>query len=732
MGQQHRQPNDENLLVALGRVLQTMREEENADVLIETVLDYLQSEFDYRLIWIGLYDRLDHRLFGKGGFTPDGDTTFLKQRFNLNPGDILEQVVIQQRPVGVSDLRQEVRAGEWRRVAQQYEVQGALLFPLRCKDRCFGVALLGSHLWGVSPRPGEKAQLSLLLGGLAAALYQIEVDWQRSATKHPDQVMFQMLDQLLKLPSLELRLDSIVNMTQQFVASTRTSIYWYSPERRYFWHRVGNLQSIRRFGERRTGAAGITVAEANDFYQALSGGQLVAIGAGRSPLKANSTGHLLGRLRARSLLAAPIKSDSELLGFLAVEDNEARIWEEAERQYIRATAQIVALVVEREHLETTLQQSSQDSHFAAAMSNAIATATNTNTALKNCAKLLSDRLETERFMVLREAEDGQFHLLYQQQPPNRRSLTAPLTVLGETDRQRLASVAAPIVIEDWEDDVQLLPWREVLLPLGVHSALLVSLHQTLPGDNTTQTRKGLLIVAHDTPRTWNQTERNLVSVTSQQIALLLSFDDFRASTEQATVTHQQLLTGLDILWNAPPAPDQFERAWMEHLASLLECSLAAVLSWTPQTPTATITAAVVANSRFALSPVTIPVADDALIQEALITPGLCSRNVADLPAATRRWLNIPGITQVYAIALYTGELAPTGMVILAGDAGTRLSDRWRSLVETLMSQFAWLRHYRRLSAVKGSEVTDLQTLNWYKHRCLDTRTRLLPRASVPY
>jgi hypothetical protein len=140
---QHQSPADyENQFVALGRVLQTMREEENVDVLIETTLNYLASEFDYRLIWIGLYDRLDHRLFGKGGVTPTGDTKFLKSKFTLSPGDLLEQVVIQQRSVGVPNLSEEVRAGEWRRAAQQFGIQGAFFYPLRCKDRCFGVPLL--------------------------------------------------------------------------------------------------------------------------------------------------------------------------------------------------------------------------------------------------------------------------------------------------------------------------------------------------------------------------------------------------------------------------------------------------------------------------------------------------------------------------------------------------------------------------------------------------------------
>ena len=85
-------------ITTLDRVLQVLREEENVEVLTDTILNYLQSEFNYQLIWIGLYDRLDHRILGKGGITPDGETSFLKHKFILNPGDLLEQVVIQLRP----------------------------------------------------------------------------------------------------------------------------------------------------------------------------------------------------------------------------------------------------------------------------------------------------------------------------------------------------------------------------------------------------------------------------------------------------------------------------------------------------------------------------------------------------------------------------------------------------------------------------------------------------------
>ena len=62
MGQEQRAKDLDEQIAGLERVLQTLREEENVEVLLETALGYLQAEFDWRLIWIGLYDRQAHRL----------------------------------------------------------------------------------------------------------------------------------------------------------------------------------------------------------------------------------------------------------------------------------------------------------------------------------------------------------------------------------------------------------------------------------------------------------------------------------------------------------------------------------------------------------------------------------------------------------------------------------------------------------------------------------------------
>jgi GAF domain-containing protein len=723
MGQPNLHPHNENQLVALGRVLQTLREEENTEVLIETTVDYLADELKYSLIWIGLYDRLEHRLYGKGGIVPTGDTAFLKQRFNLNPGDLLEQVVIQQRFVGVPDLRQESRAGEWRRAAEDYGIQGTIIFPLRCKDRCFGVALLGSDRWGVSPRAGEKALLSLLLGGLAAALYQIEVNWQRSAIKRPDQRLFQLLTELTLIPTLVQRLEAVVTMTQQFVIPTRTNLYWYSPEQRYFWHRVGDREPIRRMGTLRTRAAGLRVAEANDFYQALAAGQLVAIGAGRSLLKSDSTERLLKRLRSRSLLAAPIHSQGELLGFLAVEDNEARIWEEAEINYVRAAAQIVGLVAGNEQNEQRLELASQDTHFTAEIAQAITRSDDTSAALKACSSLLCKRLDVERFLVIQEDDDGEFSLVFGVQPLNRRPLTARLPPLSLEDRQLLAKSAEIVAIEDLDEELRFASWRESLSQLGIRTLLISRTSQVGNPDQVEQPSGSppLLVIAHGSPRTWNLIDRELVSIVAQQINLLLTVGRSWERAERSLSAHQTLQRGLSLLSAAPLDPVQLERTWLQYLAKLLECPLAALIVWTPESTHATIATTVVIDPHFALPPdLTIPIASNTLIQETLATHGFLCRSVTDFDAASRHWLSNLGIGQFLAIALHTGARPTGGIVLLADHAQRQWPGHLLQPLETLTTQFAWFRYYRHHFSRYQDEAENLQKLNWYKHRCLET------------
>lgn len=717
MGQHHLPPQNDHPFLALGRVLETLREEENADVLLETTLNYLDTEFDYDLIWIGLYDRLDHRLFGKGGIAATANTDFLKQRYNLQPGDLLEQVVIQQRPITVPDIQQEIRAGEWRRIAAQLGIQGTVLFPLRAKDRCFGVILLGSHQWGVSPQPEDSAHLSMVFGGLAAALHQIEVNWQQSAIKRPDQPFFQALDELSHLPKVIQRLDKLVLMAQNFITPTRTSIYWYNPQQRYFWHRVGNRQPLRSVVGLRHSQAGLTVAEARDFYQVLTRGELVMIGSSRSQLNTETTEHILNRLRTRSLMAAPIQFQGQLLGFLSVEDEEPRIWERAERNYILAAAQLVALVVSSEELETQLQLRKKDSELVTTIAQTIACSSTPEAALVSCGKLMCQHLNTERLFILQAEQSGQFQVVFSQQPSNRRPCLSPLPPLDKEDQQWLSGRQKIVAVEDLEADGLLLSWRETLTQLNVRSLLIESLSDP---EHYPQYPGFLFIIGHDSPRTWNLHEQDLVQTVAQLIHLLLTLSGDLDNAKRSVLAHQTLQSGLAMLNSAAKDPVRFERAWVNYVAQLLECPLVALLTWTPKIAWATVTTAVVADSRFALPPdLTIPVATNPLIQEALASPHFCCCLVKDLPDSVRQWFNSLDIGQVLVMALHQGTTPATGLILIADHENRIWSERLLSVLEILNQQFARLRYERYYLIQQTQEREDLQALNWYKHRCLE-------------
>ena len=475
MNQQQRPKDLDEGVVTLERVLQTLREDENVDVLLSTTLSYLQAEFDWRLIWIGLYDRAGHRLFGKGGMTPNGDQSFLKQRFTLNPGDLLEQVVIQLQPVVIPDLRSENRAGEWRKLAQSFNIQGTILFPLRYKDRCYGVILLGAEQWGSSLSSVEKTQLTIVLGGLATALYQIEKDWQRTLTKRPDESLIALISQLRELRSLDQYLQTVVEQTHEFIEPTRTNVYWFERERRYFWRRVSNRQVAPGLGEFKRPASGITVQDLGGFYEALAKEQMVWIGESQSSLKSELTGRLMQQIRARSLLAAPIVLEGELLGFLAVEASEPRIWQEDEKNYLRGVGQLVALTAPLSEMEERIRQAELDRDLTAGIARAIYSDADWEVTLKNTASQLCDRLNCEYFLLLLyEEEQDRFEIVCQNLPRNRRAVPSPLKALDLGDLRLLEDSGETLAIENWEEDERLGAWRGVLTEAGVRSLLVLN------------------------------------------------------------------------------------------------------------------------------------------------------------------------------------------------------------------------------------------------------------------
>lgn len=724
MGQPQKLIAAEQQIVSLGRVLQSLREEDNVEVLIESTISYLKEQFDYKLVWIALYDRLNHILFGKGGITPDSDTSFLKKRVVLNPGDLLEQVVIEQRPLGVADLRVEIRVAEWHKVADKFQIQGTIVLPIRYKDRCLGLILLGSERWGYL-LPGEaKARLMMLLGELGAVLYQHEMNLQQKQTKRPDEPLLGLLEDLRTLSNLDQKLEAVVQTTHQFVSPNRTNIYWFEREGRYFWCRMSNqLVKINRDFSRQQAAAGMTVQELSDFYYALAVNQIVSIGDARSSLKSHFTAKLLQRLGVRSLLAAPIIWQKNLLGFLAVESNEPRIWTETDKNFVQGAAGLISLVAPTEGMESTIKQIQDDTQLTSQVAQGIYSEHDLHKTLHICATKVLTRLAANRFLLLQyDPEQNNYQFIYQSQPNNRRPLTFTLDALKELDGQLLQRSNQAVEIENLDEDLRFLNWRLPLLENGVRSLLIC---QCTKGN----TPAALLIIAHETHRSWTTLEKELLWAVSQQIGVIVRQWQLHTRTQQQekiSQTFEQCLNILAQAQNGKAAGENYlERTALEQIASVLDCPLAVLLSWSPGQRWAEVIPGVITNTRFGIfSDASIPIKAEALIQWALAQKGHLTLKMDDLPPETRKWFNGPDIGQIMVMALHTTtDCEPTGVVLLADHNERHWSDQSLSATATLISQLAWWRRQKQITQLLESTTEELRQLNWYKNRRLEEMQR---------
>jgi GAF domain-containing protein len=146
--------------------------------------------------------------------------------------------------------------------------------------------------------------------------------------------------------------------------------------------------------------AGMTVQELSDFYYALTVNQIVSIGDARSSLKSHFTAKLLQRLKVRSLLAAPIIWQKNLLGFLAVESNEARIWTETDKNFVQGAAGLISLVATTESMESTIKQIQEDAQLTGQVAQGIYSEHDLQETLDSCAKRVLARLVATRFLLL--------------------------------------------------------------------------------------------------------------------------------------------------------------------------------------------------------------------------------------------------------------------------------------------------------------------------------------------
>ncbi|BAZ14156.1 putative GAF sensor protein [Calothrix sp. NIES-4071] len=732
MGQPQRLIGAEQHIISLGRVLQSLREEDNIDVLIQTIITFVKEQFDYNLAWVALYDRLNHILIGKGGFSPVPDNSYLNQRLVLSPGDLLEQVVIEQRPVGVADLRAEARASGWQELAKKHQIQGTIILPIRYKDRCLGVLLLGSVRWGYLLATDAKARLMMVLGELAAALHQYELDWQQKHTKRLEEPLLDLLQKLQASSNLMQRIEATVKAVHEFTAPTRTHIYWYEREGRYFWRRFssysnGNTQKFDKneFEKNRTAVGSITVEDLSDFYYALATNEIVVIGEGRSSLKSHFTAQLMQRLQVRSLLAAPIIWQKDLLGFLAVEASEARIWKETDKSFAQGAAGLVSLVAPKEEMENTIEQIRGDANLTSEIAKGIYNERDFEQTLSNCAKKILERLGAMRFVLLYYNHDhSKYEILFQTQPSNRRPFNFHFDDLREVDWQLLERSSEAVAVENLEEDLRFFNWRSYLLEVGVRSLIVTNCQAG-------NAPCALILITHESKRAWTTRERELVQIVSQQVGVITRQWQLYFNDEQNTKIMQSFQKSLQILEQAQGATIESDSKNLEiislrQIATVLNSPLGFMLSWAYGNQYAQIIPGLIAFEEFAINTeVSVPISGEALIQWALGSEGMMLVKAEDLPEDTRKWLHGSGIGQLLIVALRTNpDHKPTGVIVIGDRVARRWSQASLNAVSMLISQLAWSRRFQKVSLSLLQSKQDLQLLNWYKHRRFEENQRM--------
>ncbi|RMG09246.1 MAG: GAF domain-containing protein [Cyanobacteria bacterium J055] len=718
-------------LLALGLTLQTLREAETLEVLLDTTLNYLQEQCQYDFIWMGAYHRAEHKLIGCGGKITKGDLKILRQEFSLSPGDVMEQVVVQQRPMAVADLREEAKGGEWRKIAKQSDIQGAVIFPLRHRTHCLGAILLGSQRWGISTSAEDKAQLSIVFGELSAAWFQLQQHQQQQQAKRPQEVLLSLLGQLHSLTDLDDYLELLVAETHHCLQPSCTHLYGYDRDRHLFWRRATSRAQIaqNRGNPKTQGPEEIRLTEIDGFYQLLLENRAIAMSESNSALKVNGTGRLMRLLGARSLLAAPIFRDRDLLGFISLEGKEPRVWLDQDKHWLRGVAQLAGLAFPLSQMAQTIGQIQLDGELTAKLTRAIVSDKEWKTTLADCAQKLVERLNVQRcFFLLHDRDRDRFEIVYQNHPPTRPPVESPLPILSLMDWRLLETARDPIGIENWLDssvrpyaselDVRLSAWRDSFIEVGVRSLLLCSTHFGYP-------LEGVLAVACETPRIWTYEDRELLATVSQQIGLILHQWQLQRQTTQQQYIIQTLQGGLTNL-EGDEDENQLEVSILRQIARVLHVPLAALVTWQPGRHQGRVSHEISSNSVLNLDRERpIAVHHDALIQKALAAPGLVGPvSWEELPPDTQEWLGSRAIQDLRVVALRTApEHAPTGVVIVADVVARHWTNQELELFALLVAQLGRSRRTAMVTQKLLTRKRNMEILNWYKHNLLEELCR---------
>ena len=192
-------------------------------------------------------------------------------------------------------------------------------------------------------------------------------------------------------------------------------------------------------------------------------------------------------------------------------------------------------------MESTIKQIQEDPQLTGQVAQGIYSEHDLQETLHSCAKRVLARLGATRFLLLQyDPEQNNYQFIYQSQPHNRRPLTFTLNTLKELDGQLLQRSTQAVEIENLDEDLRFFNWRPSLLENGVRSLLICKCtHGQIPAP--------LLVITHETHRSWTTLEKELLWAVSQQIGVIVRQWQLHNRTTQQQKTSQAFEQCLRIL-----------------------------------------------------------------------------------------------------------------------------------------------------------------------------------------
>lgn len=718
----------ERPLVALQSVLEEIREQRDSKVMIELALGYIGHIFVAPLIWLAVYDYNNHRLMGQGGMTLLEDDSLLLAAYPLQPGEILEQVVIEQRPISIPDMSQEPRMGFWQKEANRLGgIQGCMVYPIRSERQCVGILMMGSQVWGVTTTEEEKALLGILLGQLGASFAQLQVLWRQQSERRVDDPLISLGSQMRERTSLSERTELVISTLKEFIGVTRVEVYWLDRKTSFFIPTSSHKKEEPVSVKSKQRVSQVTVRDLGDMYYTLSDGQVVMATEATGSTRAEVPLRLMQQLKVQAILVAPLLLEGDLLGFISVESDLPKEWEDVERRITLGAANLLAMARPLDRLESALSQVEDYKGITAEISRSIYTEADLLETLKKAISSLGEQLQASACAaLLYDPDSGMFTLFHEFRKEGRGTFPKQFGSLSDQDWQDLVNRTI-IVAENYTQDLRLFSWKKELDALGIKSVMLS--HTGFDQQSHSPSLEGAILVTHQHLRSWTREERQLLRAIAQQVGFLLRYLRLQQSQRQ----QEQLLTGVLTssahLQTLQFLPDLFQST-AETLLEITKSALVAIVSWLPGDTQGQVKTAVKRDPKHHIvEGAEVDIYRDPLIAQCFHSEaGILLQSAEDLSPITKTWIPAQELESLLTVPLGTYDTfsPPLGILVVGHEKGNYWSTNEQAVVSLLAQMSGEMARQIIGYQLLQDRLETLSELNWYKHRrLLDIQTHLL-------